>query len=55
VEGDARDVTSVSVKGEDWVGVLGCAVIETDVAVPGRSKEMLIWRNSQPVNLLLST
>jgi hypothetical protein len=36
-------VGGVAIEGEDWIGVLGETVVETDVLISGCCEEMFIW------------
>ena len=43
LEDDTSYVGGVAVEGEDWIGVLGETVVETDVLIACCSEEMFIW------------
>lgn len=51
VERDARDVASVALKGEQWVGIGALDVEELDGVVARGRQEALVGRDAQAVHL----
>jgi hypothetical protein len=51
MERNASDVTSVTVEGEDGIGVRGLDVVELDRVMTGSGQITLVWRDTQPVDL----
>jgi len=43
LESGTSYVGGVAVEGEDWIGVLGETVVETDVLIACCGEEMFIW------------
>ena len=51
MEGDAGDVVSVALEGQDWIGVRGFDVVELDVGVGGGGEETLVGGDAEAVDL----
>ena len=51
MEGDARDIASVAIEGENGVRIRRLYVVELDRVVPGGSKVTFVRRDAETIHL----